>query len=915
MKLQTTVGLLCLLCCAQIARAQLPAARLTSVFPPGGQRGTSVEVTVGGGDLDGLTRLHVSGSGIVAEPKIDPASGKPVANVFVLRIDKSCPPGAYDVRAVGRFGVTNPRAFVVDREPHAVAKAGNTSPQTPFDLAVNSGVYAVAEAKAAHYYRVNLKSGRRVFVEADAMAIDSKLDPVLVLYDASGRELARDGQGGAIDYTPASDGAYIVEVHDVMYRGGAENFYRLRISDGPRVEFALPAAVRPDMLSEITLFGRNLPGGTPINGSTRPLERLAVRMLDGNDDADGPAELRVRWLVPPVAAMLDGTQRYATAGTVNPLLLARAEAPLVAEQADNDEPAKAQIVTPPVDVYGQFFPRGDHDWIGFDAKKNDAYWIEVTSNRILGFTDPMVLVQRVTKDAKGVEQFVDVREAYEPENVPGMPMEFYAAHRDPAFRFVAPEDGAYRVLVRDLFNDGGVEDDPRRVYRISIAPAGQREDFRLVAWPMAPEPFNVHPPTTLMWGSNLRPGGIMPVSILAFRTGGFGGDITLSAEDLPPGVTCPPVVMNGNTNAATLMLAADENARPFAGAIRIVGTASGSSAEARFTREARSGTVVWSVANQELEPLRSRVAQEFVIAVTGGEAEPIAVRPVEEKVWEESVAGKIEIPLKLTRRMNYAGVVKLKPFGSFESVTKLPEIDVAAGAVDSKWTLDFGALGLPVGNHTVYIQATSTGAYDREPALRVAAQAAKDAADKATAELAEAVKKATEALGAAKTANKPEQIAPAEKALAEANEKVKQNEAAKTAAAERIKALAPKDTLAYGYCTPIRLKVTPAPIAFAPIAPPAPVKAGAKLDVPVNITRMYGFAQPVELSASLPPNVGGLSIANVSIAPGASQAILAIQATKDAKPGDYTLKLSASLKQNDRPLKVEQPLKVTIVAP
>src|SRR4051812_34951292 len=154
-----------------VARAQLPAAKLTSVFPPGGQRGTSVEVTLGGSDLDDLTSLHFSNPSITAEPKVDAATGKPIANAFVVHVGSGVAPGAYDVRAIGRFGASNPRAFVVDAMPQSVPKATNTSPEAAADLPVNSGAYAVAVRPASQYFRVKLKHGQRVFVDSDAVEL------------------------------------------------------------------------------------------------------------------------------------------------------------------------------------------------------------------------------------------------------------------------------------------------------------------------------------------------------------------------------------------------------------------------------------------------------------------------------------------------------------------------------------------------------------------------------------------------------------------------------------------------------------------------------------------------------------------------------------------------------------------------
>src|SRR5690349_9656116 len=51
---------------ATIARAELPAARLVSIFPPGAKQGSSVEVTLSGQDLDDVTALHFSDPHITA---------------------------------------------------------------------------------------------------------------------------------------------------------------------------------------------------------------------------------------------------------------------------------------------------------------------------------------------------------------------------------------------------------------------------------------------------------------------------------------------------------------------------------------------------------------------------------------------------------------------------------------------------------------------------------------------------------------------------------------------------------------------------------------------------------------------------------------------------------------------------------
>src|SRR5262245_10972922 len=75
------------------ARAELPNPVLQTVFPAGGQVGTSVTVTVDGTALDGLRDIHSTIPRLTAK--------KTDRNHFRLTIPAGAPPGVYDLRAVG----------------------------------------------------------------------------------------------------------------------------------------------------------------------------------------------------------------------------------------------------------------------------------------------------------------------------------------------------------------------------------------------------------------------------------------------------------------------------------------------------------------------------------------------------------------------------------------------------------------------------------------------------------------------------------------------------------------------------------------------------------------------------------------------------------------------------------------------
>src|SRR6476620_5750306 len=84
------------------AFAQLPTTQLTSVFPPGGKQGTTVEVTIAGNDIDDVEQLIFNHAGLKATQKMSPATAlepaRPIANQFTITISGDVPPGIYEVR-------------------------------------------------------------------------------------------------------------------------------------------------------------------------------------------------------------------------------------------------------------------------------------------------------------------------------------------------------------------------------------------------------------------------------------------------------------------------------------------------------------------------------------------------------------------------------------------------------------------------------------------------------------------------------------------------------------------------------------------------------------------------------------------------------------------------------------------------
>jgi hypothetical protein len=662
--------------------AELPVIRLDTLFPPGGKAGSDVDVAITGADLDEAKAIHFSHPGITTVPK---------EKGFTVKIAADVPVGVYDARVIGLLGVSNPRAFVVGDLPHVAEPATNNKPDTALEIAVDSSVCGTANAAAADFFKFTAKAGQRLIVDCDAAEIDSLLNPIIAIIDGNGSEVAASRRGGTVDFTVARDGTYLIRIHDLTYGGGPNHFYRLTLSSGPHLDFIMPPCAKPGGKSRFTLFGRNLPGGAPVNlagHDGRPLERVDVEI-----DVPEKADARIDGLANPAAAAVPGfSYRIRTPRASNPVFVAFTSLPVIAEQEPNNAPDRAQKLTGPCEVAGQYFPAADTDIYTFDAKKGEVWWVEIISRRVEISTSPFLLIQR---------ENADVLEAYGSDaNVGGA--RFGTASGDPVLRFEVKEDGTYRIKTRDLL--GASRKDPRNTYRLAL----RREpgDFELAVLadppPEKKDDRSAAPRTAL-----IRADGTSALKVVALRRDGFGGEIELSADNLPAGVTAAPAKIAAGANEGLILLTGVEKPNPGIGAIRVTGKAK--AGESEVIREARGGVVQWTVGDSNNEPIRSRLTREIALAVSA-EPAPLSIAAAEEKRFEIPAGGKAEIPLKVTRRGEFKEALKLKAAGP-AGIENLKEIDVAPADAKAVFTLDLAAAKIPVGEHIIHFTAQTKGKF------------------------------------------------------------------------------------------------------------------------------------------------------------------------------------------------------------
>jgi hypothetical protein len=689
--MKRTFGLsLCVLCvlCGEI-RAELPHIRLDGVFPLGGQAGSEVVLEIQGKDLDDVKALHFDHPGLKAVPLKQ--------NQFRLAVGPDVPPGTYEVRAVGKYGISGAQLFEVGRGLTEVPeKEPNDSPDKAQAVPMNAAVNGKSDGNGDDYFRFPAKKGERVVLDCRAFRLNSQMRPLLTLAAADGKELLRsrpyyNRTDPLLDFTAPADGDYVVRVHDMTFSGNLP--YRLVISNHPQVENAFPAAVAPGEKAELTLLGRNLPGGKPAPQwvvQDQPLEQLTVAFTAPKDP-----RLRERFAflnhLPTPALNARGLQFWPEGlkDCLNPVTLAWADSPVTAEREPNDTADKAQPLTLPTVVCGRLDRPGDIDWYSFSAKAGQAISVDLLCERLDLPGDPFVILF----DAKGTElaTFDDH----------GINFNSLAqANRDPLGTFRAPADGTYRLFVQDRYRGGGAR------YQYVLRLAKDEHDFYPVVFHETPS----DPSCPVV-----RQGGSAHYELCLNRRE-LSGPVTVEAEGLPPGVTCPPVYVSPQSQFANVVFTAAADAPEWSGPIRLKAWALIDGK--RVERPVRCAQRRWAIANINT----SLEVREVCLAVRS--TAPYGIRLPAEKASVRA-GGVVEVKAAVARHWpDFKGKVQLNglnlPPGFSLDTTDIPA-DRGEAAVKLKV-----AGNVPPGEYSVVLRGDAQVPFARDgkaasrPLVRVA---------------------------------------------------------------------------------------------------------------------------------------------------------------------------------------------------
>jgi hypothetical protein len=219
-------------------------------------------------------------------------------------------PGVYPISVRGKERISNHVPYAVDALPECREQEPNNSQETAqpvtLPVIVNGRIDQPGEWDV---FRFEGRAGDAVVAEVYARRLDSPLDSVLKLTDATGNQLAfnddHDDKGAGLDThyadswlraTLPTNGTYYLYLGDAQHQGGPEYAYRLRISP-PLPDFALRVvpssinvragmsvpltvyALRKDgFTGEIALALRNAPAGFALSGGKVLANQDKVRL-------------------------------------------------------------------------------------------------------------------------------------------------------------------------------------------------------------------------------------------------------------------------------------------------------------------------------------------------------------------------------------------------------------------------------------------------------------------------------------------------------------------------------------------------------------------------------------------------------------------------------------------------------------
>jgi hypothetical protein len=636
---------------ASASRASSPS--LGNIQPRGGQRGTEATIAFHGARLADAKEVLLYEPGITVT-NLEAVNDNQAKATIKIAVD--CQLGEHAMRLRTATGVSELQTFYVGALPQIDEKEPNNDFGLPQKIPLNVTVQGTITGEDVDYFAFEAKKGQRVTAEIEAMRLGQALfDPYIAILDSKRFELAACddaallGQDAVVSVIIPADGTYVVQVRESAYGGSGDCHYRLHVGTFPRPLGLLPA------------------GG-------KMGDEVEVRFLG---DAGGEFTQKVK--VPATYHEKFGLFAQDASGVAPSWNRFRlSEYPNVLEVEPNDTHAQATPAELPCALNGVISKPGDVDHFRFKMKKGQTYDVHCWARRLGSALDPVMTLSAFNGGALvGNDD---------------------AAGLDSYFRFAAPADGEYVLAVTDHLHQGG----PAYFYRVEFSPVKPKLTLTI-------------PKVDIFGYSQERqtipvPRGNRYAALIGVTRTDFGGDVVLSAANLPKGLTMVADKLAADMTVMPVVFEATPDAPP-AGALAQL---TGRHAEAAQKIEGgfEQSVILVAVPNQGI--YWQRDVDRAAVAVT--EEAPFKISIVEPKVPLVH-NGSMDLKIVAERKKGYNDPITILPLynppgvGSASSVVipagqneVLFPINANGGAPARKWR--YAVLGVAnVGNGPVWVSS------------------------------------------------------------------------------------------------------------------------------------------------------------------------------------------------------------------
>lgn len=631
---------LCTLClCSELSSLKAASPSLGGIQPRGAQRGTEAVVTFSGGRLADAQEILVYYPGITVK-KLEVVNDGNVKATLAIAPDCRLGEHAFRVRTAG--GISDLRTFWVGALPVIDEKEPNSEFDKPQPIALNSTVHGVVDSEDQDYFVVEAKKGQRISVEVEAMRLGvAVFDPYVAILDAKRFELVTNddspliGQDSGCSVVAPADGKYIIQVRESAYAGNGACQYRLHIGNFPRPTAVMPAGGKPNEELEVTFLGD--PSG-PIKQKIKvpadmsdPYWRLHCQTPDGIN----PTGFKFR--------IVDVPNVFETPGNIS--------APAVT----------APPVAAPLAFNGVVSKPDEMDYFKFTAKKGQVFDLHCYARRIGSPLDPVLYFGQA--DGNTITGNDD------------------AIGPDSYFRISIPADGIYHVRVHDHLKKGG----PDYFYRIELTPVQATVGTTL------PKVDGNNPSNQdRQWIA--VPKGNRFAALLVGNRAEFGGPLTMSLGQLPPGLTMAGEVMDPGLNVVPFVFEAKADAAVGG----LLTTINATPADPNMKPKSLTSFDAAFALGQPGQTVYSRhVVEKAAVAIT--EACPYSIDVIEPKVPIVQ-NGSFNLRIVAKRAAGFKGAITVYPLwtppgmGIASAATIAPEatetvlpMNAASNAAPRKW--------------------------------------------------------------------------------------------------------------------------------------------------------------------------------------------------------------------------------------